>query len=343
MKKIICSPLILGKWRGRKVRIYQCILVVIFSLILPKFSFALELAWSNSGPIPSMHCTAVNEELDPHTWSDNFLCSSRDIGLSFINNAQFPPGKKCISVNEPADPNAWGDNYLCWSDPSVNLDFFNYYDRNILESRKCTQIHEPADPHTWNDNYICFPKQPSCEVLNPECPTCSTSPSTSDLTRFNAQEVVYRGASLKSSMGVVEGDDLVYVGEAKEGWLLYGPYSNNLGSEVRIYGSVVISTAWAPDAYETCSYRDIFKKCRGWDLHHHDAGFTVDYALGPNALSLGAVQKININDANRMTINLPGLKCDGPVTGIEVRIRGLFGGLTRFVVHESRITTLWKK
>jgi hypothetical protein len=162
-------------------------------------------------------------------------------------------------------------------------------------------------------------------------------------TQFQSQEFITKGSNLKTSMGQIEGDDLVYVGPAIDGWLLYGPYLNNSGSQVRIYGSIVISTEWAPDAYETCSYRDFRDKCRGWDLHHYDTGFTVDYAVGPNARSLGALQKRNLNNVNRLTINLPGIKCDGPVAGAELRIRGLFGGLTRFTIHESRITILWTK
>ena len=35
-------------------------------------------------------------------------------------------------------------------------------------------------------------------------------------------------------MGILEGDDLFYVGEAKEVWLLYGTYLNNSGSQVRV-------------------------------------------------------------------------------------------------------------
>src|SRR5262249_31918651 len=39
------------------------------------------LSWNCAGPIAGLDCTQISEPSDPHTWNDNYLCSSQPLGL----------------------------------------------------------------------------------------------------------------------------------------------------------------------------------------------------------------------------------------------------------------------
>ena len=111
----------------------------------------LELMWSQAGPIPELYCRQWNEEADPHTWTDNFLCGARDYGLVWSNSGRVP-GLNCVQILETADPHTWNDNYLC----SAHDYGMAWSSAGPLPNMACIQIYEHADPHTWNDNYLCF-------------------------------------------------------------------------------------------------------------------------------------------------------------------------------------------
>jgi Putative metal-binding motif len=77
---------------------------------------ALGLAWSSAGPIAGKSCIQVHELAEPaaHTWTDNYLCRTRDPKLQMIWSSAGPvPGYQCVQWSEPADPHTWSDNYLC--------------------------------------------------------------------------------------------------------------------------------------------------------------------------------------------------------------------------------------
>jgi hypothetical protein len=69
-------------------------------------------AWSCSRPIPGIACTQIVEPADPHTWSDNYFCASRDLGIRWSYAGPIA-GMRCTQMAEPADPDTWSDNYLC--------------------------------------------------------------------------------------------------------------------------------------------------------------------------------------------------------------------------------------
>ena len=50
----------------------------------------IEFSWSSAGPIPGRHCVAIAELADPHTWSDNFLCTQRDFGFVWSSAGPAP-------------------------------------------------------------------------------------------------------------------------------------------------------------------------------------------------------------------------------------------------------------
>ena len=116
----------------------------------------LTLKFSYAGPIAGMACTRLVEDADPAgTWSDNYLCASREIGLRWSFAGPLA-GMRCTQVNEPAEPasTGWGDNFLCVPASSpVNLQW-SY--AGPIGGKTCVAWNEPADPHTWTDNFACY-------------------------------------------------------------------------------------------------------------------------------------------------------------------------------------------
>jgi SAM-dependent methyltransferase len=110
------------------------------------------LRWSSAGWIPGMFCTKFDEPADPHGWDDNFLCSTRDLGLRWSNRGPID-AMVCTKIDEGSDPDGWSDNYLC-----APRDYgFRWSMNGPLDAMQCLQISEPADPHAWNDNFLCWP------------------------------------------------------------------------------------------------------------------------------------------------------------------------------------------
>ncbi len=117
----------------------------------PKPVHSADLRWSNEGPISGLACVAWNEALDPHTWQDNYLCATEDLGLRFSTQGPIG-GMQCLLVNEPSDPFTWQDNYLC-----APRDYgFRWSYEGPIPGMKCLLVNEPSDPHTWQDNYLCW-------------------------------------------------------------------------------------------------------------------------------------------------------------------------------------------
>ena len=120
---------------------------------LPPNLYPGTLSWSAHGPIAGQYCTQINE-LDPHSWNDNYLCSTVDAGLRWSAGGPIA-GMACTLMNEPADPDYWNDNYLC---APVDYGFtWTYAGLNAgLAAMHCVQIVEPTEPGYWYDNYLCY-------------------------------------------------------------------------------------------------------------------------------------------------------------------------------------------
>ena len=123
------------------------------------------LRWSSSGWIPGLFCTKIDEPRDTHGWDNNFLCSTRDLGLRWSSLAPIH-AMVCTQMNEGSDPDGWSDNYLC-----APRDYgFQWYTAGALKGMQCLQISEPEDPDTWNDNFLCWPPAgmgPLDDVVSP--------------------------------------------------------------------------------------------------------------------------------------------------------------------------------
>lgn len=108
--------------------------------------------WSQAGAIPGLACVRIHEDADPHTWSDNFLCSNKNLGLRWSQVGAIA-GMRCTRIHEDADPAPWGDNFLCA--PSNAPYTLSWSQAGTIPGKACTRIHEDADPHAWGDNFLC--------------------------------------------------------------------------------------------------------------------------------------------------------------------------------------------
>ncbi|RYG68530.1 matrixin family metalloprotease, partial [bacterium] len=113
------------------------------------------IAWSSAGPIGGRFCTKISEGADPHTWQDNYLCSTTDYGIRW-SSAGAIGGMRCTQITEGAEPpeHTWNDNFLCVpNNSSLN---FVWSSSGPIWGRACVQWDEGADPHTWQDNFLCY-------------------------------------------------------------------------------------------------------------------------------------------------------------------------------------------
>lgn len=129
-------------------------LTILIFAFMPAASLSQPLfKWSSAGPIPGLICTQIVEIADPHTWTDNYLCSSRQLNLRWSSAGPIS-GMRCTQIHEAADPHTWSDNYLCIPNNS-DLRFF-WSSAGSIDNLRCVRIVESADPHTWQDNYLCY-------------------------------------------------------------------------------------------------------------------------------------------------------------------------------------------
>jgi hypothetical protein len=116
-----------------------------------------DFQWSSAGPIGGLHCTQVVEGASPpeHTWRDNYLCSSRDLGMRWSSSGPIG-GMRCTQIAEGAEPPqyTWRDNYLCL--PLNSPLILAWSSTGPIAGLDCVQIHESRDPYTWHDNFLCW-------------------------------------------------------------------------------------------------------------------------------------------------------------------------------------------
>jgi PKD repeat protein len=124
------------------------------------------LVWSMAGPVAGMHCVQVYEPADPAPWSDNYLCSSRDLGIQW--SAAGPiAGMRCTQITEPAEPveHGWTDNYLCVPESSpLELEWSN---TGRIAKKKCIAINEFKDRNGWRKTALCYSLNSTDEAQKP--------------------------------------------------------------------------------------------------------------------------------------------------------------------------------
>jgi hypothetical protein len=98
----------------------------------------------------------VNEPGDNHTWNDNYLCASSDLGLRWSFAGPLS-GLACTHVVEAADRDYWDDNYLCA--PHGSPYALSWSSAGPIAGKTCVAVTEAADPDSWTDNYLCWSKR----------------------------------------------------------------------------------------------------------------------------------------------------------------------------------------
>ena len=113
--------------------------------------------FSCDGEQAGMHCANVNEPEDTDSWSDNFFCSERDLGMQWSTSGLID-GMDCTAVGEPAEAESsgWSDDYLCLPEQSIFA--LSYSSAGPIEGKSCVQWNEPAEKDSWSDNYVCTEK-----------------------------------------------------------------------------------------------------------------------------------------------------------------------------------------
>jgi hypothetical protein len=112
--------------------------------------------WSSAGPISGMTCTQISEAADPHTWHDNYLCATMNVGLRWSSAGPIS-GMRCTHIVEGADAEGtWFDNYLCV--PTSSSLRFQWSSAGPIRGVSCIQWYEGAEPAqtTWHDNFLCY-------------------------------------------------------------------------------------------------------------------------------------------------------------------------------------------
>jgi hypothetical protein len=157
-----------------------------------------------AGTLAGKSCVNVNEPSDPDTWSDNFFCTDRDVGMRWSYAGPIA-GMTCTNVAESAEARAaeWADNFLC-----VPLEApvrFSWSSAGPIAGRTCVRWFEHADTSaTWLDNWMCVeervlstPMQGTPEpVLDPMNPVVVANPvddATTPVTSMHLETV--RGCS----------------------------------------------------------------------------------------------------------------------------------------------------
>ncbi|MCI5135352.1 MAG: hypothetical protein D3920_09835 [Candidatus Electrothrix sp. AW2] len=108
--------------------------------------------WSPNGAVPGMTCTQWKEPADPHSWGDNFLCTTRNEDIRWSADGPIA-GMRCTQIYESQDPH-FQNNYLCV--PNESALNFVWSESGNMSDMYCVRTDEPKDKHSWDDNYLCW-------------------------------------------------------------------------------------------------------------------------------------------------------------------------------------------
>ncbi|MCF6442819.1 RICIN domain-containing protein [Pseudoalteromonas luteoviolacea] len=123
----------------------------------------VSFTFKSFGKVDGMYCVQTVEPADPHTWHDNYFCSSQDLGMKWSYAGPID-GMRCTQIIELADPHTWQDNYLCLPNDSDYL--FSWNSAGKGNMKNTVRWLEAADPHTWNDNYLGIEKHVEMKLFD---------------------------------------------------------------------------------------------------------------------------------------------------------------------------------
>jgi hypothetical protein len=109
--------------------------------------------FSCDGKQAAMTCVSVNEPADPESWSNDYFCSTLDIGMKWSSAGPID-GMTCTQVGEPSSKYAaaWADNYLCV--PPQSPFAFAFSSKGKIAGQSCVEWNEPSAA-SWSDNFVC--------------------------------------------------------------------------------------------------------------------------------------------------------------------------------------------
>lgn len=110
--------------------------------------------FSCDGAQSGQTCVNLNDPGDPHSWSDNFFCSTADLGLRYSWKDPIAE-MDCVNTAEGAEENpaVWADNFFCA--PKQSPWKFSWSSAGPIANRTCVHWNEPSDRFSWSDNYLC--------------------------------------------------------------------------------------------------------------------------------------------------------------------------------------------
>lgn len=110
--------------------------------------------FSCDGAQSGQTCVNLNDPGDPHSWSDNFFCSTADLGLRYSWKDPIAE-MECVNTAEGAEENpaVWADNFFCA--PKQSPWKFSWSSAGPIANRTCVHWNEPSDRFSWSDNFLC--------------------------------------------------------------------------------------------------------------------------------------------------------------------------------------------
>ena len=115
----------------------------------------VDFEFKSNGRDFRMNCTGLKESADPHSWNNNYLCTSEDLGIRF-KTAGVIQDMDCTNLNEESDrEGTWFDNYLCL--PKSSAFKFTWSSEGPIAGKECLSMYEEAEPYanSWWNNFLC--------------------------------------------------------------------------------------------------------------------------------------------------------------------------------------------
>lgn len=112
------------------------------------------LTFSADGPNAGQHCVSVDEPLDPNGWSDNHLCTSLELPMTWSSQGALE-GLDCTAITAPGETHpGWNDNHLCL--PRGATHALTWSTHGPLAGQQCVRWYEADDLAAgWPSNYLC--------------------------------------------------------------------------------------------------------------------------------------------------------------------------------------------
>ncbi|MCB0393573.1 MAG: hypothetical protein KDD25_03400 [Bdellovibrionales bacterium] len=228
----------------------------------------LIIHYSESGGLGApLDCSNVYEASDDNfasgAWTNNQICSNREIGLEFSFNGS-RSNKTCVNIKAPLEKSStWSDNFFCVNE---NANLLISYGRT--KRPNCVRIGDSRDTFLrqngrngdvdietleWPGSYLCFESVPESEI--PSTTTTTTLPPPNSTFRLD-----FNGTNPQSELAEGESTELLVK--------RVGP--TNTVSKVKL--------SYNKPANGGADYSDFQLSCSG--CRAVTGGFEIDFPMG---------------------------------------------------------------